>query len=140
MYYKILLKIIFQIFTIMHEIWIGIENYQSITIFCVHCNMHSPQTLVGYQTTYTLYPLTNGIIFFQKLSFGIKPRFSNFLNISKNHLYNHLFFFGWSFDVSKIIGTNGFLILIFFQKTKTNDYLILKFLIRMILSKNQIPT
>ncbi len=32
---------IFQICTMMHEIWIGTENYQTMIVFCVRCSMHS---------------------------------------------------------------------------------------------------
>jgi hypothetical protein len=35
------MKIIFQISTMMHEIWISTENYQTMTIFYVPRNMHS---------------------------------------------------------------------------------------------------
>jgi hypothetical protein len=69
--YKILVKIIFQISTMivwqfsMHETWIGIENCQTITIFCVQHNMHSPQKLdIKYyfklhllHTTFNFFPL-----------------------------------------------------------------------------------
>jgi hypothetical protein len=42
MYYKILVKIIFQIFIMMHETWISIEIRQTKTIFCEHYSMHPP--------------------------------------------------------------------------------------------------
>jgi hypothetical protein len=32
-------KIIFQISTMMHETWIGIENCQTMTNFCVDCSL-----------------------------------------------------------------------------------------------------
>ncbi len=35
----------FQIFTMMHETLIGTENYQTMTIFCVHHSMHSPKCM-----------------------------------------------------------------------------------------------
>ncbi len=37
-----LVKIIFQISTVMHETQIGAKNYETMTIVCVHCSMHSP--------------------------------------------------------------------------------------------------
>jgi hypothetical protein len=39
--YKILVKISFQISTMIYETWIGTKNYQTMRIFYVHCNMHS---------------------------------------------------------------------------------------------------
>jgi hypothetical protein len=34
-------KIIFQIFAMMHEIWIGTKSYQIVRVFYVHHTMHS---------------------------------------------------------------------------------------------------
>jgi hypothetical protein len=36
------MKIIFQISTMMHETWIGIENYQIVIIFCGDCSLPTP--------------------------------------------------------------------------------------------------
>jgi hypothetical protein len=36
------MKITFQNSTMMHETHISIEKCQTMTIFCVHCSMHSP--------------------------------------------------------------------------------------------------
>jgi len=36
------MKIIFQISTMMHETHISTKKCQTMTIFCVHCSMHSP--------------------------------------------------------------------------------------------------
>jgi len=36
------MKIIFQISTMMHETWMGIENYQTMIVLCAHYSMHSP--------------------------------------------------------------------------------------------------
>jgi hypothetical protein len=36
------MKIIFQIFTMMHENQIGTRNYQIVTVLCVHRSMQSP--------------------------------------------------------------------------------------------------
>jgi hypothetical protein len=47
------MKIIFQIFIMMYETWIGIENYQTVTIF-----LCTPRH--GFTLTYLLpYPPTN---------------------------------------------------------------------------------
>jgi hypothetical protein len=32
----------FQMFTMMHETWIGTKNDQIVTLICVHHSMHSP--------------------------------------------------------------------------------------------------
>jgi hypothetical protein len=41
-FYKIWVKIIFQMSTMMHETWISIENCQNVTIFCVDRNLPTP--------------------------------------------------------------------------------------------------
>jgi len=38
LFYKLLIKIIFQISTMMHETWIGTKNCQIVTILCVDCS------------------------------------------------------------------------------------------------------
>jgi hypothetical protein len=42
MNHRFLMKIIFQISTMMHETWIGIKNYQTVTIFGVDHNLPTP--------------------------------------------------------------------------------------------------
>jgi hypothetical protein len=45
---------IFQISTMMHETWIGIENYQIVIVFCVYHSLLTPycwreqSCIVGY--------------------------------------------------------------------------------------------
>jgi hypothetical protein len=41
-FYKILVKIIFQMSTMMDETWISTENCQNVTIFCVDHNLPTP--------------------------------------------------------------------------------------------------
>jgi hypothetical protein len=39
-------------FTLMHETWIGIENYETVTMFCGHHSMHSPKCMRFFYVPY----------------------------------------------------------------------------------------